>query len=105
MAATQYVEGFINAGNGIFYYMEKAVDANGQSTFKKATGIRYINGYYYYFDENGIMAMGLREVDGVLYYFSETGDKVGSVYTGHITVNGESYYCDPANGGAATRIS
>ena len=104
MASTQLVEGFINAGNGIFYYMIKSIDANGKETFKKATGIVQIDGLYYYFDENGVMAIGLREVDGKLYYFTETGAKVGSVYVGYITVNGTSYYCDPNDGGAATKI-
>ena len=105
MVGTQPVEGFVHVGNGIFNYIVKEVDAAGNATYKKAIGIMLIDGLYYYFDEDGTMAVGLKEVNGTLYYFCETGDKVGSVYTGHITVNGASYYCDPANGGAATRIS
>ena len=105
VGTTELAEGFVNDGSGIFYYMETIVDENGQTSFRKATGIRNIGGSYYYFDENGVMAMGLRAVDGILYYFQETGDRVGSVYTGYITINGESYFCDPENGGVATRIS
>ena len=104
MANTQLVEGFVHVGNGVFNYIIKDVDATGKVTYRKAIGIVEIGGYYYYFDENGTMAVGLREVDGTLYYFCETGHKVGSVYTGYISVGGASYYCDPANGGAATRV-
>ena len=104
MSGADQVEGFVNAGNGIFYYMMKEVDASGKTTFKKATGIMNINGLYYYFDENGVMATGLKEVNGKLYYFIETGEKIGSVYVGNITVDGTSYYCDPNDGGAATKL-
>ena len=45
------------------------------------TGWRKINGNYYYFDENGVMATGVVEVDGKYLEFTKNG-----VYKGKATI-------------------
>ena len=104
-ANTQFTQGFVNAGNGIIYFMVPVTDAAGNITYEKATGVVQIDGFYYYFGNDGVMRTGLVEINGKLYYLSEVGDRIGSVYVGYITLGGVTYYCDPANGGAATRIN
>ncbi len=96
--------GWVDAGNGIMYYMVPKLDAAGNVTYVKAIGIMEINGLYYCFDTNGVMLVGLHEVNGTLYYFEETGLARGSVHVGYVTVNGVTYYCDPNKGGAATVV-
>ncbi|MBR0039297.1 MAG: InlB B-repeat-containing protein [Lachnospiraceae bacterium] len=103
-ANTELREGFVNAGNGIIYFMVPVVDSSGNTTFEKATGVVQIDGFYYYFGDDGVMRTGLTEIDGKLYYLVEIGDKIGSVFAGYITVAGATYFCDPAQGGVATRI-
>ena len=85
--------------------MQPQTDAAGNVTYVRATGIVQINGLYYYFGNDGVMRTGLTEIDGKLYYLCEVGANVGSVYTGYITLSGTTYYCDPANGGVATKVS
>ena len=103
-ANTELREGFVNAGNGIIYFMVPVTDASGNITYEKATGVVQIDGFYYYFGDDGVMRTGLTEIDGKLYYLAEVGDMIGSVYVGYITIAGATYFCDPAQGGVATRI-
>lgn len=59
------------------------------------TGLRQINGKYYFFNEYGYAVSGLRKVNDVLMYF----DPVTNVlYTGIVSVNGRVYYCDGIKG-------
>ena len=105
LTSTQMREGFVDAGNGIVYFMVPVTDASGNVTYEKATGVVQIDGLYYFFGDDGAMRTGLVQIDGKLYYLAEVGEKVGSVYVGYITLDGVTYYCDPASGGVATRIN
>ena len=104
-ANTQVTEGFVNAGNGIVYFMVPATDAAGNTKYEPVTGIVQIDGLYYYFGDDGIMRTGLTQINGKTYYLAEDGFNKGSVYVGYITVGGVTYFCDPANGGEATRVN
>lgn len=61
-ANTEIREGFVNAGNGIIYFMVPVVDASGNTTYEKATGVVQIDGFYYYFGDDGVMRTGLVEI-------------------------------------------
>ena len=102
---TQVAEGFVNGGNGEVYFMVPVTDAAGKVSYQRATGVVQIDGLYYFFGDDGIMRTGLTQINGQTYYLTEEGYNVGSVYVGYITVGGATYFCDPANGGAATRVS
>ena len=43
---------------------------------------RYINGNWYWFDENGLMSTGVKKVGDQGYHFRESGGFVGAMYTG-----------------------
>ena len=43
---------------------------------------RYINGNWYWFDENGLMSTGVKQVGDQGYHFRENGGFVGAMYTG-----------------------
>ena len=43
---------------------------------------RYINGNWYWFDENGLMSTGVKQVGDQGYHFRESGGFVGAMYTG-----------------------
>ena len=103
-ANTELKNGFVNAGNGIINFMVPVTDASGNVTYEKATGVVQIDGFYYYFGDDGAMRTGLTEINGNLYYLVESGDMIGSVFAGVITVAGATYFCDPNNGGVATRV-
>ncbi|MBR3288594.1 MAG: hypothetical protein IKI71_02370 [Lachnospiraceae bacterium] len=104
-ANTQTTEGFVNAGNGVVYFMVPVTDAAGNVKYERATGIVQIDGLYYFFGDDGVMRIGLTQINGKTYYLAEDGLNKGSVYVGYITVGGVTYFCDPADGGAATRVS
>lgn len=104
-ANTQVAEGFVNGGNGEVYFMVPVTDAAGNMRYDRATGVVQIDGLYYFFGDDGVMRTGLTQINGKTYYLVEDGFNVGSVYVGYITVGGATYFCDPANGGEATRIS
>ena len=66
-----------------------ALAAEGYSWISDASGVRYVNqqGYWYYLDPSGAMAVGWRTIDGTSYYFRESG----AMQTGHMT-QGETVY-------------
>ena len=95
--------GFVADANGKIHYKKKVVGKDGKVTYEDAKGVTVIADNYYYFNDDGTMVTGLAEIDGNTYYFAEFG-LVGSLQTGFVTVNGQMYFCDPANGGVATRV-
>lgn len=65
----------------------KYTDAQGTDA---VNGWRYIQGAWYYFDENGYAAAGWRAVGGKWYYMD--GDR--RMMTGWLDLNGKWYYMD-----------
>jgi len=62
-------ESFVSDANGVTYY----VDAKGQLV----TGPRDINGFHYYFNDDGTMVKGqLRKVDDKLHFYDENDGKL-----------------------------
>ena len=59
----------------VWYYSD-----NGGDCVKGAW--RFINGNWYWFDENGLMSTGVRQVGDQGYHFRESGGFVGAMYTG-----------------------
>ena len=52
------------------------------------TGWKYINGEWYYLNENGAMQTGWKYINGEWYYLNESGTmQIGWKY-----INGEWYY-------------
>ena len=58
----------------------------------EATGWRFIEGNWYYFDGNGDMATGWRYIGGKWYYMNQSG----AMTTGWQNVGGVWYYMNPA---------
>ena len=87
MYKRQLQTGFYTAEDGKTYYC----DENGQMI----TGTKKIDGYYYYFKEDGAMHTGWHTSDrGATYYYDEDG---------HMTFKGKKidgywYYFNASNG-------
>ena len=99
-----------NDTNGWYYYEE------GQ----KATGWKFINNVWYYFDKTGLMAQDeLVYISGETYYLNPTGamatgwkqvdakwyflnEKDGNMETGWKYYNNQWYYLNPGSGEMAT---
>ena len=104
-ANTTQMTGWVDEGNGKTRFMVEKKDETGKTILVPAVGVTQIDGLYYVFDDNGDMLTGLQNINGVLYYLTEQGLARGSIYVGYITVAGVVYFCDPLNGGVATRIN
>ena len=60
---------------------------------------RYINGNWYWFDENGLMSTGVKQVGDQGYHFRESGGFVGAMYTGWSQdASDSSWYLSSASG-------
>ena len=60
-----------------------------------ATGLRTINGFYYYFGADGLQRTGWQSVSGSTYYFwpkTENGHYKGTAATGWPNIEGKKYY-------------
>ena len=68
--------------DGMRYTDETGTEAAG--------GWRYIQGVWYYFDEDGYAATGWRELNGIWYYM----DAEGKMITGWLTLENQTYYLD-----------
>ena len=93
--------GWVEKNGNTYYY-----DQNG----KKVTGLKKIDGKYFYFSSKGVMQtgwfvnkektyyldpkeglfVGTKRIDGKIYYF----DEKGVMQTGWVTKNGKTYYFD-----------
>ena len=97
--ATFATSGWISSDNNIYYYENEVAQ----------TGHQTIDGYKYYFDEEGKMHKGFLPVDGKVYYYGMgTGqlkygwsyvgndtyysNESGELVTGHQTISGHNYY-------------
>ncbi|MCR5784453.1 MAG: L,D-transpeptidase family protein [Eubacterium sp.] len=56
------------------------------------TGVNKIDGAYYYFNGNGIMRTGWRTYNSKTYYFSKSSSTYGQAYTGLKKISGKYYY-------------
>ena len=56
------------------------------------TGWQAIDGYAYYFDENGKYLKGTQEIDGYSYIFDDIGRLIKSHVGGWQTINGKEFY-------------
>ena len=66
----------------------------------------YIGGYWYHFDENGIMQTGLINLNGNRYYLSKekNDETIGTMQTGWLQIDGNWYYFDEDSGKMATGL-
>ena len=70
---------------------------NGGDCVKDAW--RYINGNWYWFDENGLMSTGVKQVGDQGYHFRESGGFVGAMYIGWSQdASDSSWYLSSASG-------
>lgn len=58
-----------------------------------------VNGNWYWFDENGVMATGFTEIEGVLYYLLESGGIEGALAGGWIERDDGWYYAHDIHDG------
>ncbi|MDD2958361.1 MAG: N-acetylmuramoyl-L-alanine amidase [Lachnospiraceae bacterium] len=95
LAATKL--GWKQNGSKIYYY---AVKEEGGTATAKVTGLRKIEGKYYYFDKKGIMQTGWVSMEDGFRYFRATGSLgvKGSMYTGFKTIGKYKFYFNRTNG-------
>ncbi len=73
--------GWYSQKEGNVYYLDK-------TTGEVYTGLNKLDGYYYYFDNKGIMKTGDIIIEKQIYRFNSDG----TLQLGKVTINGDTYY-------------
>ena len=86
--------GWVRPDN-VWYYFRP--EAEGQSPVGSmvSSGWRIINGYYYYFNQDGSLYTGWLEQNGKWYYLNALDNSLqGALFTGWIRRDGKTYFTD-----------
>ena len=79
-----------------FYTIDNSTYYTDYTTGEVAIGKKTINGYEYYFHEDGVMQKGFLELDGKLYLYGRSSGQLQK--RGFYTIDSHTYYTDYTTG-------
>ena len=79
-----------------FYTIDNSTYYTDYTTGEVAIGKKTINGYEYYFHEDGVMQKGFLELDGKLYLYGRSSGQLQK--RGFYTIDNHTYYTDYTTG-------
>ena len=79
-----------------FYTIDNSTYYTDYTTGEVAIGKKTINGYEYYFHEDGVMQKGFIELDGKLYLYGRSSGQLQK--RGFYTIDNHTYYTDYTTG-------